>query len=107
MAKKYHPDAGEGSSAERFRAVQDAYDLLIDSEKRKKYDRGRETESRRSAPFVPHYQAPSVHLDLREVLRSPQRQTYAEPIEFGASRHNLNHVEDPWEELLQLLFRDF
>jgi DnaJ-class molecular chaperone len=38
LAKKYHPDAGEGSSADKFRSVQEAYDVLSDAGKRKAYD---------------------------------------------------------------------
>ena len=40
LAKKYHPDAnpGDRSAEERFKEIQDAYDILGDPEKRAKYD---------------------------------------------------------------------
>lgn len=40
LAKKYHPDTNKGNeqAAERFKEVSEAYDVLYDEEKRKKYD---------------------------------------------------------------------
>jgi curved DNA-binding protein CbpA len=43
-AKKCHPDTG--GDAEQFRAVQMAYDVLIDPERRERYDRTGECEDR-------------------------------------------------------------
>jgi len=37
-ARKYHPDAGEGSDAEKFRAVNEVYEVLSDPDKRRFYD---------------------------------------------------------------------
>jgi len=38
LARRYHPDAGEGSSAERFRQVAEAYATLSDPAHRRVYD---------------------------------------------------------------------
>jgi molecular chaperone DnaJ len=41
LARQYHPDTNKDAGAEeRFKAISEAYDVLGDPEKRKKYDRG-------------------------------------------------------------------
>ena len=39
LARRYHPDAGEGSSADRFREILIAYETLNDPTRRWVYDR--------------------------------------------------------------------
>jgi curved DNA-binding protein len=39
LARRYHPDAGEGSSSERFREIADAYETLTNPVRRQAYDR--------------------------------------------------------------------
>jgi curved DNA-binding protein CbpA len=38
LARRYHPDRGAGSSAEKFRQVNEAYQTLIDPGTRQSYD---------------------------------------------------------------------
>jgi curved DNA-binding protein CbpA len=38
LARRYHPDRGAGSSAEKFRQVNEAYETLIDPGRRHTYD---------------------------------------------------------------------
>jgi curved DNA-binding protein CbpA len=38
LARRYHPDSGEGSSLEKFRQVAEAYEMLGDSQRRQSYD---------------------------------------------------------------------
>jgi molecular chaperone DnaJ len=49
LAAKYHPDKnpGDASAEEKFKDVQNAYDVLSDAEKRKQYDRFGDANGRR------------------------------------------------------------
>jgi curved DNA-binding protein CbpA len=38
LVRRYHPDLGIGSSAEKFRQVREAYETLIDPASRRSYD---------------------------------------------------------------------
>jgi molecular chaperone DnaJ len=38
LARRYHPDRGSGSSPEKFRQVNEAYETLIHSARRQQYD---------------------------------------------------------------------
>ncbi len=104
LARKYHPDTGEGSSAEKFRAVQAAYEVLGDADRRRNYD----GELRRAEPArpVPYDRAArSSHIDLRNITgrRAGERirvPNFADDLE-----------QDPSADILELFarlhFRDF
>lgn len=56
LAKKYHPDAhpGDKSAEDKFKEANEAYEVLGDAEKRKKYDQfGREGQFANGADFDP------------------------------------------------------
>ena len=38
LARRYHPDRGSGSSTEKFRQVNEAYETLIQNSRRQQYD---------------------------------------------------------------------
>ena len=52
LARQYHPDKNPGDAAaeERFKDVQNAYDLLSEPEKRKQYDRFGSSNGRGPGP---------------------------------------------------------
>jgi curved DNA-binding protein CbpA len=52
LARRYHPDAGEGSSADRFREILAAYETLNDPMRRGHYDRILENRRAPVAPFT-------------------------------------------------------
>lgn len=65
MAKKYHPDRGEGASnAERFKRVAEAYEVLGDKEKRSDYDVLRSLHLNKQRPAKDKV-APTSHNDLQ------------------------------------------
>jgi curved DNA-binding protein CbpA len=39
LVRRYHPDAGEGSSTQKFRQIVEAYETLADPIRRRQYDR--------------------------------------------------------------------
>jgi curved DNA-binding protein CbpA len=105
LAKKLHPDTGAGSSEEKFRAIQDAYEVLSDPEKRRSYNRARQRAAAvRCAPVIPETRLNprSSHIDLRNL--SGERR--AEPIRFTAGADRRVRSVDPFSET-QALFRLF
>jgi DnaJ-class molecular chaperone len=57
LAKQHHPDLNPGNKVaeDRFKAVASAYDILSDTEKRAKYDRGEIDASGEARPERPSY----------------------------------------------------
>src|SRR5579862_2864937 len=65
LARKYHPDLnpGDKSSEEKFKQVQEAYDVLSDAKKRQMYDQfGFDAERRSAEP--PEAAPPGQHFDF-------------------------------------------
>ena len=52
LARRYHPDAGVGSSAERFREILTAYETLNDPDRRGRYDRSLKGRRAPATQFV-------------------------------------------------------
>lgn len=52
LARRYHPDAGAGSSADRFREILTAYETLNDPARRMRYDRTLRNTRASRAQFV-------------------------------------------------------
>jgi len=69
LARQYHPDAGEGSSAGKFRELVEAYETLSDSARRYAYDAGL---ARHRAP------TPKRHAPTPQVVVEPLTQPWFE-----------------------------
>ncbi len=105
LAKQYHPDAGEGSSAEAFRSVQEAYDILSDPERRREYDKRLYSDSQASPDsHIPRYSHPAAHLDIRDVINS--RNKSARPGEMRRTCYSVVGLDDQWEDLRDLFKRE-
>jgi curved DNA-binding protein CbpA len=110
LAKQYHPDTGPGASEEKFRAVQNAYDVLSDPTRREAYDRSRRPQATqvrivRAEPIQAH--ARSEHVDLRYLSRPGAR---PEPIPWEQRFRRSESLEtELFHDMLTLLrfFDDF
>jgi curved DNA-binding protein len=52
LARRYHPDAGSGSSAEKFCQICEAYEALRDPARRARYDSCLQARPRSTRPIV-------------------------------------------------------
>ena len=53
QAQRFHPDNLDSGNAEAFRKISDAYEVLIDPQRRAAYDRDHREARRRAAIGVP------------------------------------------------------
>lgn len=100
LAHQYHPDRGEGSSAQKFREAREAHDVLADPQRRRAYDleRAREMRARlRPEPMISPggraaYQVRPEPLTVRFPASHP-----------AAFFFSTSPADDPFEELWSLL----
>src|SRR5487761_2517075 len=67
LARKYHPDLnpGDKSAEEKFKQIQEAYDILSDAKKRQMYDQfGFDAERRTVTPSPEDAGGAGVHFDF-------------------------------------------
>jgi curved DNA-binding protein CbpA len=102
LARRYHPDAGEGSSAERFRELVIAYETLNDPRRRGDYDRV--LRNRRAArPAVQIVEPLSASAAPEPMLRPRPRVVDADrwhnPLDQGRLDAILDELFRSWDEL--------
>jgi DnaJ-class molecular chaperone len=89
LARRYHPDRGAGSSAEKFRQVNEAYETLIDPESRHTYDLSLKcTERREPVRVEPMVAQSGPYLQEDAVVfgtfsAKPQTEVFRTPVGFG------------------------
>ena len=123
LARRYHPDAG-GGDVERFRQVQEAYQVLSDLLLRRAYDRQREQhgagagpvtlallQSRREMPLMESQQVLYLFAEIRpqEGLRGPRKRlNIALVVDRSTSMQGarMHNVKSAASDLLQSLQAD-
>jgi len=93
LARRYHPDTGEGSSAEKFREILVAYETLNDPTRRSAYDRILQDRRALRAPIVEPLRARVVP----EPMRDPRlRIVHTNPGNAARGSLRLNELIDEW-----------
>jgi curved DNA-binding protein CbpA len=102
-ARQYHPDAGTGSSVERFRQVVDAYETLSDPARRRAYDRS--LAGSRWQPMSPQHVG--VRFAPEPLIPESPRGTVTlrRPVAMRDDIFGQLFAEDLFEMLDQLFFR--
>jgi curved DNA-binding protein CbpA len=100
LARRYHPDAGEGSSADRFREILTAYETLNDPTRRWHYDRALQER-----PPRPRFAEPLIAQPAPEPMLSPRREFGRRSFAYGSlgQRHPDAVIDEwfqAWEEML-------
>lgn len=98
LARRYHPDVGEGSSSEKFREVVDAYETLSDPKRRRIYDvtLGRsQSRAVRIEPLAPE-----------TPFRSAMHEYVAEQDLFSPTSHLASYMDTIFGDLIGVLDDD-
>ena len=95
LARRYHPDAGEGSSVERFREVLAAYETLNDPTRRWHYDRALQER-----PPRPRFVEPLRAQPGSEPMLSRRREVGWKSSAYGSLGQR--HLDEVIEELFQV-----
>jgi curved DNA-binding protein CbpA len=98
LARRYHPDRGEGSSAEKFRLIQQAYETLIKTAGHESHDLSPRWTQRASPAYVEPLsdRAPSIYQEDARVFGR---------WEVGPQATAL--AQDPWDIWIEDIFSDF
>ena len=94
LARRYHPDAGDGSSAERFREVLAAYETLNDPTRRWHYDRALQ-----ESPPRPRFAEPLRAQPAPEPMLSRRREFGR--TSFASESLGQRHLDAVIDELFQ------
>lgn len=110
LVRRYHPDAGTGSSSERFREIVDAYETLRDPVRRASYDSSLRAARlpRRRTSVEPVRPEPTSVEPLVESLsmRFPHRQEHYSPEPLLMVDVFADRLEQLFAEMLDDRFTD-
>jgi curved DNA-binding protein CbpA len=100
LARRYHPDAGEGSSTERFREILAAYETLNDPTRRLCYDRTlKKTRASRARSVEPLTAETFPEPMLRPTSRVVRTSSTAEPHDTTRVERLIEEVFESWDEM--------
>ena len=98
LARRYHPDVGAGCSPVEFQRAREAYETLVDPERRRRYDA--QLRASRGQPVV--IRQVIVRTPFAEPLLDSRRVSFAVPRAFvTVTRPSL------FDELVEELFASF
>lgn len=98
LARRYHPDVGAGSSLVEFQRAREAYETLVDPERRRRYDR--QLQASRNHPVV--VREVFVSRPYAEPLVSSRRFSFGVPTTFVTLTRSSS-----FDELVEELFASF
>jgi curved DNA-binding protein CbpA len=98
LVRRYHPDAGEGSSPQKLREIVEAYETLNDPARRRRYD-----ETLESRPSFAGEQAEPVWRARAPEPLIPERRTRSRATFIRPVRSVPSSPLDAFEELFQIL----
>jgi curved DNA-binding protein CbpA len=94
LARRYHPDAGQGSSADRFREILAAYETLNDPNRREHYDRVLQNKRASILQFVEPLRAQAAPEPMLG------RRTVYEPLRSTRLDELIEELFQSWSEVL-------
>ena len=97
LARRYHPDVGAGSSPAQFQRAREAYETLVDPERRRRYD----YQLRASRPQPILVREVIVSRPLAEPLFTSRRDSFRFANNLAAPRYA------PFDELMEELLASF
>ena len=100
LARRYHPDAGEGSSIDRFRQILTAYETLNDPTRRLRYDRTLQNTPASKAQVVEPLRAdPFPEPMLRPKTRVVRTNLVYEPFDPARLDQLIEELFQSWDEM--------
>lgn len=100
LARRFHPDTGEGSSAARFREILTAYETLNDPARRLRYDRTLQNTRLSKAPFIEPLRAePFPESMLRPRTRVVRTNPADEPCDPTRLDQLIEELFQSWDEI--------
>jgi curved DNA-binding protein CbpA len=100
LARRYHPDAGQGSSAEKFREVLAAYETLNDPTRRLSYDRTLRS-TRASRPLYVEPLTAEIHPEplLQPGTRVVRTDSMSESLDPTRFEQRIEELFESWNEI--------